>query len=117
PAAPADPKRLLGITSGNLEIAGRRIYRSQRADRFAGLDGMRCPGVDYPKVLTGKAHFTVYGRCLPWDHLPGIMLLREAGWVDRHLDGSTYDVADLVGGVMSAPGRDLLDEIVRRLTT
>jgi len=116
PAAPTSPRQLIGIASGNLEIDGQRIYRSQRADRFAALKDMWCPGIDYPKVLTGEAHFTVYAKCLPWDHLPGIMMMREVGWVDQRLDRTPYGVTDLAGGLMCAPSRDALETIRQRLT-
>jgi fructose-1,6-bisphosphatase/inositol monophosphatase family enzyme len=116
PAAPTNPKRLIGIASGNLEIDGRRVYRSQRADRFAALNDMRCPGIDYPRLMTGEAHFTVYAKCLPWDHLPGIMMMREVGWVDERLDREPYGVTDLAGGLMCAPSPDALEAIRRRLT-
>ena len=82
---------------------GRRVFREQKASHFRSLAGMSCPGHDYPRILEGEAHFSAYSRNMPWDHLPGVMLLAEAGWTYAKLDRSPYRVSDTTGGVMSAP--------------
>ena len=71
--------------------------------------------MDYPAVLRGDVHFTVYAKCLPWDHLPGLMMLREAGWTYAKLDRSAYRVGDNEGGVMSAPTPAAWEAIRQRL--
>ena len=38
-----------------------------------------CAGHEYLRLLTGEAHFSMYVKCMPWDHVPGTMLHREAG--------------------------------------
>jgi fructose-1,6-bisphosphatase/inositol monophosphatase family enzyme len=103
PAPPHDPSAMTGIVSGSVFLDGRRVLRAQHRDQFLQLRYMTCPGMDYPAVLRGEAHFTVYGKCLPWDHLPGLMMLREVGWTFAKLDGTAYRVGDRDGGVMSAP--------------
>ncbi len=103
PDAPAEPSAMTGIVSGNVELDGKQIIRDRHAAKFRQLKHMTCPGMDYPSVLRGEVHFTIFAKCLPWDHLPGLMMLREAGWSDAKLDRSAYRVGDREGGVMTAP--------------
>ncbi len=50
-----------------------------------------CAGREYPNLLRGEQHFTLFWRSLPWDHAPGALITREAGGVVRHFDGTDYD--------------------------
>ena len=38
-----------------------------------------CCGVDYPRLAVGQAGWAAYVKKKPWDHLPGGLLLAEAG--------------------------------------
>lgn len=38
-----------------------------------------CCGIDYPRLATGEADVAAYLKQKPWDHLPGGLLLTEAG--------------------------------------
>ena len=115
PTPPVDPSHMTGIVSGYVELDGQRVDRHRHAAKFHRLKHMACPGMDYPEVLRGDVHFTVYAKCLPWDHLPGLMMLHEAGWTYAKLDRSPYRVGDDAGGVMSAPSLAALKEIRQRL--
>lgn len=115
PRPPSGVAGMAGIVSGSVFLDGQRIIRDHKRDRFARLGHMACPGMDYPAVLRGEAHFTVYANCLPWDHLPGLMLLQEVGWTFAKLDGSPYRAGDRAGGVMSAPSAQSWREIRTRL--
>lgn len=57
------------------------------------LPSAHCAGHDYPQLILGGHHFVLYWKSLPWDHAPGALLVREAGGVVRHFDGSHYDPA------------------------
>jgi fructose-1,6-bisphosphatase/inositol monophosphatase family enzyme len=57
------------------------------------LPSAHCAGHDYPELIRGGHHFVLYWKSLPWDHAPGALLVREAGGVVRHFDGSQYDPA------------------------
>jgi len=56
--------------------------------------GSLCTARDYPDVVSGHLDFALYGRTLPWDHIPGALYLSEAGGVVARLDGSRYTAAD-----------------------
>jgi fructose-1,6-bisphosphatase/inositol monophosphatase family enzyme len=60
-------------------------------DKFASINpGKRCAGVEYPAVIHGDQDFALFWRTLPWDHIPGALLLEEAGGVARRPDGTAY---------------------------
>jgi fructose-1,6-bisphosphatase/inositol monophosphatase family enzyme len=54
------------------------------------LPGSGCAGIDYPEVATSVQDFLLFRRTLPWDHVPGALVLREAGGLARRWDGSEY---------------------------
>ena len=50
------------------------------------FEGMRpiqstrhCAGVDYPDLCMGEIDFLIYRHSYPWDHLPGVLMVRELG--------------------------------------
>jgi fructose-1,6-bisphosphatase/inositol monophosphatase family enzyme len=66
------------------------------------LPGERCAGVEYPAIVTGQQQFAMFYRTLPWDHVPGTLLLQEAGGHAARYDGSAYRAADDGVGLLSA---------------
>lgn len=57
---------------------GVRLSPPRRGARGRGWTGTCC-GVDYPRLATGEAGWAAYLKQKPWDHLPGGLLLTEAG--------------------------------------
>jgi fructose-1,6-bisphosphatase/inositol monophosphatase family enzyme len=51
-------------------------------------------GIDYPHLAEGDADYVLYGRANPWDHVPGGLILTEAGGYLGTLDGHPYRPAD-----------------------
>lgn len=66
------------------------------------LPGARCAGVEYPAMVTGEQQFAMFYRTLPWDHVPGTLLLQEAGGHVARYDGSAYRAGDGGVGLLSA---------------
>ncbi|GAB1689203.1 inositol monophosphatase family protein [Krasilnikovia sp. M28-CT-15] len=52
--------------------------------------GRHCAGYEYPAVATDTQQFALFWKVMPWDHLPGALIVREAGGAVRHFDGSEY---------------------------
>lgn len=65
-----------------------------RGKRLGDLPTMRlswvCCGVDYPNLLEGECDYIVYTRSNAWDHLPGTLMVEEAGGSFGHVDGAPY---------------------------
>lgn len=88
PAAPAALRGVLRTWALGPEVGGR-VW-----DRAIGLgelgEGLRAAGLEYPRVADGTVDYVFYWFAKVWDHAPGALLLREAGGVVAHLDGSAY---------------------------
>ena len=73
---PATPPRdrWRGVTSRRAWL-GRSLAEDLRP---LELTWVSC-GIDYPHLAEGDADYVVYGRANPWDHVPGGLVLTEAG--------------------------------------
>ena len=69
--------------------------------------GHHCAGYEYPAVATDEQQFVLFWRILPWDHVPGALIVREAGGTVRHLDGSAYRPTDSEHGLLVAANDDI----------
>ena len=74
-----------------------------------------CCGVDYPKLIEGEADYLLYGHTNPWDHLPGTLMVREAGGAAAHRDGTPYSATSEGGGLVVASDPATLDAGPRSL--
>jgi fructose-1,6-bisphosphatase/inositol monophosphatase family enzyme len=61
-----------------------------------------CCGVDYPKLIEGEADYVLYGHTNPWDHLPGTLMVHEAGGAFSHRDGTPYTARSGAAGLVVA---------------
>ncbi len=117
----ASPTRPAGL-SGMRGITGRRMMPAERQQRidaatgqFAGIDGATCAGLEYPRLLSGQAHFALYNKSEPWDHLPGLALAAAQGMHFAKHDGTPYRPGDNSGGLLIAPDQDSWTAIRRIL--
>ena len=89
------PPRLRSVAAANAHAFGQVT------------NGHHCAGYEYPAVATDEQQFAVFWRLLPWDHVPGSLILREAGGTVRHLDGTPYRPTDSERGLLVAPNGDI----------
>ena len=103
--------------------ADLRGRTSRRAWIGRALDGMRpmtltwvsC-GIDYPKLVEGEADYIVYAKAAPWDHVPGSLLLAEAGGHLGTTDGRPYQPRDIAPpGLIAAAGLTAYERVCRGL--
>ncbi|WP_026926816.1 inositol monophosphatase family protein [Granulicoccus phenolivorans] len=66
-----------------------------------------CCGVDYPKLIEGAVDFILYRGMKPWDHVPGTLLLTEAGGVARSFDGEDYRAVSHVPPLLAAADAEI----------
>lgn len=111
PMFPDSRGGLVGLLGRMAMSEERRNVIKGRAGAFRELKNVSCAGIDYPRLLSGEAHFAVYNKSEPWDHLPGLLLATELGFVFAKHDGSAYEPGDNTGGLIVAPSRDRLDDI------
>ncbi len=104
-------KQLSGILGNKLFSREHRDAIQSQESLFSKLSPSVCAGHDYAALLRGDAHFAVYGKCMPWDHLPGLAMLSMLGFAYCKHDGSAYVPGDTTGGLIIAPNQPMLDEI------
>ena len=67
--------------------------------------------VEYTDLVQSRKDFAVYHRLLPWDHLPGALLLEEAGGSARLLTGAEYRPVHRTGPLILAADSQLAERV------
>lgn len=80
-------------------------------EEFGNIETYLCCAHEYLDILAGEAHFSLYSRIRPWDHLAGAMMMEESGGFVRKWDQSLYRPGDERGGVICAPTEEKWQEI------
>lgn len=101
-----DSEALRGRTSR------RRWVGRQLTDLPAMQLSWACCGVDYPHIAEGAADYLVYGSAMPWDHVPGSLLIRETGGYAGYLDGTSYDPTTQGAPLVVGASRAAYDVVV-----
>ena len=103
PAAPLN-EMIGGVSIGFLDPASKRQVLSNLA-KLAITTNYRVAGHDYRTLASGFAHFLMFNKLMPWDHLPGTLIAQEAGAYVARFDGSPYRPEHLDGGLIIAPDK------------
>ena len=75
-----------------------------RRNRVQAIKSLRCAGHEYLRLAAGHSHFSLFTKLMPWDHVPGALIHREAGGVARTLDGDDYGARSYqADGLLLAP--------------
>lgn len=105
-AAPASIDRMTGSVSWQYTPEPMRSRLARNHAKFLSQIGYRCAAHEYRIIATGGAHFAVYNKLMPWDHLPGALIHQEAGGYLARWDGSAYLPSHTGGGLLVAPSRE-----------
>ncbi|MEM8918815.1 MAG: inositol monophosphatase family protein [Pseudomonadota bacterium] len=95
------------------DLRGQLLERAGR--HYQIVDIPRCAAEQYPRLVLGTNHVSVFERTLPWDHAAGILFLNEAGGKAARWDGSAYRPADRRTGLLGASSERLWDEATELL--
>jgi fructose-1,6-bisphosphatase/inositol monophosphatase family enzyme len=102
-AAPAPLGEMIAAVSWMYLPEPRRSQVAARLTRLATTVQYRCAAHEYRLLAAGAIHGALYNKLMPWDHLPGELLLREAGGHAARFDGSAYRAGMTSGGLLCAP--------------
>ena len=58
--------------------------------KFKQVKNYGCIGFEYLEIATNIRDFAILSNLSPWDHIPGILIVREAGGFDIHFDKTPY---------------------------
>jgi len=77
--------------------------RDRANDALGDHFRLGCAGHEYLHMVTGEAHFAMYIKKMPWDHVPGCLIHSETGGHQARFDGQPYQAHDMTGGILAAP--------------
>jgi fructose-1,6-bisphosphatase/inositol monophosphatase family enzyme len=103
PAVPASDRVLEGSIRFNVFPEDRRVALRAKAHAGLGRVGSQfCVAREYGDMAEGIQHFALFSKLMPWDHVPGALLVEEAGGRVAKWDGSPYRPTDTAGGILAA---------------
>jgi fructose-1,6-bisphosphatase/inositol monophosphatase family enzyme len=105
-AAAVSVSRMTGAASWRYLPRPLRDIALPNLARVAQIWDFRCAAHEYRMLAAGHCHFLMFHRLMPWDHLPGWLLHREAGGYAARFDGSAYVPGLVEGGLICAPDRE-----------
>ena len=91
-----------------------RAHINVQRESFKDCRTIGCAAHEYLRVAKGQAQFSVYSRLKPWDHIPGALIVREAGGAVTAWDGKAYKPQDFDKGIVVTANdndgwKDILD--------
>ena len=103
-------------------LRGRTSRRKWIGQALHGLEPMTLTwvscGIDYPKLVEGEADYILYASAAPWDHVPGSLLLAEAGGLLGTTEGVVYSPRDTAPpGLVAAGSPTAYDHVCRALAS
>jgi fructose-1,6-bisphosphatase/inositol monophosphatase family enzyme len=110
-AAAAPVSAMSGGISWTYVQEPERSMLTRNHAKFRSHFNFRCAAHEYRLLATGGAHFVLYMKLTPWDHLPGMLIHAEAGGYSARLDGEPYVPSRMDGGILVAPDKASWDEI------
>jgi fructose-1,6-bisphosphatase/inositol monophosphatase family enzyme len=110
-AEPASINQMTGSISWQYTAEPIRSRLARNHTKFLSQIGYRCAAHEYRIIATGGAHFAVYNKLMPWDHLPGALIHQEAGGYLARWDGSAYLPSHTGGGLLVAPSKESWQDI------
>ena len=105
-AAPAAIADMRGFVSGPKYSRDWWPRLSRLRDSMAAGRNLRCSGIEYLELASGRAHLCVPVRLKPWDHAAGVLMHREAGGFSAFADGSDYTPMVHEGLLIVAPNAE-----------
>ncbi|RWC33360.1 MAG: inositol monophosphatase [Mesorhizobium sp.] len=114
-AEPAPISQMTGAVSWQYMPEPERSRLARNQTKSLSQFGYRCAAHEYRLLASGHAHFVVYNKLMPWDHLAGVLIHAEAGGYAARFDGSDYLPSHIGGGLLVAPNKESWRELRREL--
>ncbi|MBZ9993323.1 inositol monophosphatase family protein [Mesorhizobium sp. BH1-1-4] len=114
-AAPVPISQMTGAVSWQYLEEPERSRLARNQTKALSQFAYRCAAHEYRLLASGHAHFVVYNKLMPWDHLPGVLIHQEAGGHAARIDGSAYLPSHVDGGLLVAPDWDSWQDLRREL--
>jgi len=79
---------------------------------FAHVNSYGCIGLEYVDIVNNIRDFSILSKLSPWDHISGILLLREAGGFDSYFDAGRYNHCFVKKNLVVANNSEIGNEIL-----
>jgi len=103
------------------EMTGHISYRffpkamqghiEEAAGSLAKMDPIGSAAHEYTHIASGRSQVAVYSRLKPWDHLPGALLVQEAGGFVAKWDRSAFTPKDDYAGLIVTTSQKHWDDL------
>jgi fructose-1,6-bisphosphatase/inositol monophosphatase family enzyme len=114
-AEPVPLEQMVGVASPFLLPKPQRQPILSNLHKVRLAASYRCAGHEYRMISGGHLHFLMYGKLMPWDHLPGTLIAAEAGGHFARLDGSAYASSHTAGGLIVTTDPDSFETLRREV--
>lgn len=108
------PKDMIGHINPRYFPERYSDHIKRTREEFKHCRSLSCAGHEYLRIVKGEAQFSVYSRHKPWDHVPGGLILEEAGGFLGKWDFSPYDPNQIEGGIIAASSEEVARDIYTR---
>tara|TARA_B100001057_G_scaffold301843_1_gene302045 strand:+ start:2232 stop:3032 length:801 start_codon:yes stop_codon:yes gene_type:complete len=82
---------------------------------FAKVNSYGCIGFEYIDIALGKRNFAILSKLSPWDHIPGILFLRESGGSDMDFNQKKYDFSSINKNLVVGNSQEFNLQILKKL--
>ena len=79
---------------------------------FGEVKSYGCIGYEYVDIAKSIRNFAILSKLSPWDHIPGILIIREANGFDTYFDYGIYNHCIQKNNLIVASDRILGNEIL-----
>jgi len=114
-ARPVPVAEMTGVASWRYLKQPMRDVVMRNVCKVAQSWDFRCAAHEHRMLAAGHCHFLMFNRLMPWDHLPGTLIHREAGGYSARFDGSAYVPGIIDGGLLCAPDHESFEALRRAL--
>ena len=80
----------IGSVSSKYWSENKKIKIKEIKNFFEKIDSYGSIGCEYLDIALGLRNFALLSRLYPWDHIPGVFIVRQAGGHDCHFDKLGY---------------------------
>ena len=80
---------------------------------FGKINSYGSIGCEYFDMALGIRNFTLLSRLYPWDHIPGVYIVRKAGGYDCHFDKIEYKFFENSKNLIVSNSKNLSNEILK----
>lgn len=81
-------------------------------NKFKQINSYGCIGFEYIDIARGIRDFAILSNLSPWDHIPGILFIKESGGTLLHFDKLQYNHTIKKDNLVVANSNELQREII-----